>query len=73
VEENSDDLDKKYLDFIEFVRKKEIWSKKELTDYCKSNKLMLNSVISTVNDYWDEKYGEYLVEEEGGGFVVNDL
>jgi hypothetical protein len=73
VEENPGDLDKKYLDFTEFVRKKEIWNKRELANYCKSNKLMLNSVVSVVNDYWDEKYGEHLIEEDKEGFVVNDL
>jgi hypothetical protein len=73
TKENSEDLDKKYVDFIEFVKEKKIWTKKELSDYCKNNKLMLNSAISTINEYWDEKYGEYLLEEEEGGFVVNDL
>ncbi|MDR2760253.1 MAG: TerB N-terminal domain-containing protein [Rickettsiales bacterium] len=71
--ENPGHLDKKYVDFIDFVRKKEVWNRKELVDYCKNNKLMLNDAVSVANEYWDEKYGEYLMEEEGGGFVVNDI
>ncbi|MDR1498771.1 MAG: TerB N-terminal domain-containing protein [Rickettsiales bacterium] len=70
---NGEDLDRKYLDFIDFIRTKKSWAKKELNNYCKNNKLLLNDVISTVNGYYDEKYGEYLIGEEEGGFTVNDV
>ncbi|GMO60768.1 MAG: hypothetical protein Ta2D_06450 [Rickettsiales bacterium] len=62
--QDNNDLDIKYLNFIDFIKTKEIWDKKELTEYCKTNKLMLNDTISTINEYYDEKCGEYLIEDD---------
>lgn len=72
-DKNNDELDEKYLDFIAFVKQKEEWSESELKAYCKEHKMMLNNAIDVVNEYYDEKYGDYLIEEEDENFFINNF
>lgn len=73
IDENYETLNKKYIDFIEFLKQKNVWKEDELKNYCKNNKLMLNDAISTINDYYDNNYSDYLIEEENNLFYINNI
>jgi hypothetical protein len=68
--QNADGLEIKIADFVVFLSTKEIWETQELLAYCKQHKLMLNDVLSTINEYYDDKCGEYLITEEAGKYQV---
>jgi hypothetical protein len=65
-------LDEKIEEFVKFLLTKKNWQKKELMEYCKEKRLMLYDAISIINDYYDEKFGEYLIEEDED-YIVNNI
>ena len=68
-----EELDKKYVDFINFLKQKDVWEEDELKNYCRQNKLMLNNAISIINDYYDDNYDNYLIEEDNNLFYVHNF
>ena len=73
VVNNNEKLDKKYVDFINFLKQKNVWEEDELKNYCRQNKLMLNNAISIINDYYDDNYDNYLIEEDNNLFYIHNF
>ena len=57
-------LDEKHEKFMEQVVSKSEWDKKELREKAKEHSLMINAAISKINDWAEEKYGDYLIFED---------
>ncbi|MDE0092081.1 MAG: TerB N-terminal domain-containing protein, partial [Oligoflexia bacterium] len=67
------ELDKKYASFLNFIIQKNKWDKKTLRDKAKEHKFMVSSGISKINEWAEEKHGDYLVFENDDNFEVNTL
>lgn len=50
---------------------KDTWSSGELKDLFKPYNLMLNNAVEMVNEWTDNTYGDYLLEEDDGIFRIN--
>jgi len=50
---------------------KDTWSSEELKTLFKPYHLMLNNAVEIVNEWTDNMYGDYLLEEESGIFRIN--
>ncbi len=73
VKENESELDNKYLPFLNIITQQNKWDKKSLRDKAKEHKFMVNAAISKINEWAEEKYGDYLLFENDNNFEVNTL
>ena len=70
VDENY--LESNYIDFINFLLEKSEWAEFELLGICQSLGLMLNSAIDKINEWTDENFGDFLIEEDGDKYQINN-
>ena len=70
IEEN---LDEKHSLFLKHIIQQNKWNKKVLRDKAKEYGLMVNAAISTINEWTEEKYGDYLIFENDSNFEINHL
>ena len=73
IEEVDLTLDEKHLTFLKQVIQKNEWEKKELREIAKGCGLMVNAAISKINEWSEEKYGDYLVYEEDRYHIQSDV
>ncbi len=57
--------------FFSQLIQKDTWSSEELKNIFKPYHLMLNNAVEMANEWTDNTYGEYLLEEECGIFRIN--
>jgi hypothetical protein len=57
--------------FLSQLIQKDVWSSEELKNIFKPYQLMLNNGVEMVNEWTDNMYGEYLLEEDCGRFKIN--
>ena len=73
VEEIENELDSKYWPFLKIIIQKNKWDKKSLKNKAKEHRFMVNAAISEINEWTEEKHGDYLVFENDDNFEVNTL
>lgn len=69
--ENSDTIDEKYLEFAKIILEKEEWETIELKNICSNLKLMLNNAIDKINEWADNEFGDFLIEDNGNKINLN--
>lgn len=57
--------------FLSQLIQKDVWSSEELKNIFKPYQLMLNNGVEMVNEWTDNMYDEYLLEEDCGIFRIN--
>ena len=76
VKENGEienELDSKYFPFLSIIIQKNKWDKKSLRDKAKEHRFMVSAAISKINEWAEERHGDYLVFENDDNFEVNTL
>ena len=66
-----DDIDTKLMNIIKLLITKESWTKNEFLNIISSVSNMPNSVINEINEWGYDKYGDLLIEEEKGYYLIN--
>lgn len=56
---------------INILIKKEKWTYNELFNIIKNKGLMLNNIIDEINEWSDEEFGDFLVEEDDDTYTIN--
>lgn len=69
--ENNDTIDERYLEFAKIILEKEEWETIELKNICKNLKLMLNNAIDKINEWTDNEFGDFLIENNGNKINLN--
>jgi len=59
------------LTHIKYLLKKNQWSSKEIEEYAKKIGLMKMKFVLEINEYCDEKYGDFLLLESESNFTIN--
>ena len=61
-----------FQELIKILITKEIWSKKEFRDTVANyNFVMINNAIDAINDWSDNNYGDFLLEDNDSNITVN--
>lgn len=72
-EENNGAETKNLLpNIITRILEKESWSREELLNIIQNTGKMLASTIDEINAWSEEKYGDFLIEEENSLYLVNE-
>jgi len=64
-------LPKVYLDIIDVLITNAEWSSAEMMNMVQNKGLMLNSVIDKINEWSDEEFGDFLIEEDENLYLIN--
>jgi tellurite resistance protein len=78
VRDESDTIEKSkiknnYLDsLINQLLEKETWTRNELLNIIQDKGLMLSSAIDEINEWAEENFGDFLVEEDDNTYIVNN-
>jgi len=67
-QENTNNID----DFIKIIIEKNTWTKQELINIMKDKSVMISSVIDEINEWSNEQYGDFLLEEENSIYILNE-
>ncbi len=57
---------------INIIIEKENWTRNELLNIIQNKGVMLSSAIDEINEWSEEEYGDFLVEEEDDVYIVNE-
>lgn len=66
-------LSGKYKELLEVILSKKEWEKNELKEKAKEFGLMINAAISKINEWTDEKYGDFLIYEDEFYHIQTDI
>lgn len=64
-------LDIKLNQLISILIKKSDWSKEDVKLKCTELDLMVNAAIDKINEWAEESYGDFLIEDEGSACSIN--
>lgn len=67
-QENTNNID----DFVKIIIEKNSWTKQELINIIKDKSVMISSVIDEINEWSNEQYGDFLLEEENSIYILNE-
>ena len=56
---------------VNIIIKKENWTRNELLNVIQNKGMMLSSTIDKINEWSEEEYGDFLVEENDDVYIVN--
>lgn len=57
---------------VNIIIEKENWTRNELLNIIQNKGMMLSSTIDEINEWSEEEYGDFLVEEDGDVYLVNE-
>lgn len=69
--ETEGNLEPAYFNILKIIIEKPQWSSRELMTLVQNVGLMLNSTIDKINEWSDEEYGDFLIEEEDNLYLIN--
>lgn len=69
-DEIEEKLDKQHFLFLRAVIQQDKWDKKILRDKAKEYGFMVNAAISKINEWTEERYGDYLIFENSNDFEI---
>lgn len=74
---SSEDEDKKEIEsglqgIVNIIIDKENWTRNELLNIIQNKGIMLSSAIDEINEWSEEEYGDFLVEEDDDVYIVNE-
>lgn len=64
-------LEPTYFNILKILVEKQQWSNRELMTLVQNVGLMLNSTIDKINEWSDEEYGDFLIEEDDNVYLIN--
>ena len=73
---NSEDMDKTEIEnglqnIVNIIIEKENWTRNELLNVIQNKGTMLSSTIDEINEWSNEEFGDFLVEEDDDVYLVN--
>ncbi|MDD7281719.1 MAG: tellurite resistance TerB C-terminal domain-containing protein, partial [Erysipelotrichaceae bacterium] len=57
---------------VNIIIEKENWTRNELLNAIQNKGMMLSSAIDEINEWSEEEYGDFLVEEDNDVYIVNE-
>ena len=57
---------------INIIIEKGNWTRNELLNIIQNKGVMLSSAIDEINEWSEEEYGDFLVEEDNDIYIVNE-
>lgn len=74
---SSEDEDKKEIEsgllgIVNIIIDKESWTRNELLNIIQNKGMMLSSAIDEINEWSEEEYGDFLVEEDDDVYLINE-
>jgi len=66
-------LNKNQFLFLRHIVQQDNWDKRVLRNKAREHGFMVNAIISTINEWTEENYGDYLIFENGNNFEINHL
>ena len=70
--ENNDEIENCLQDIVNIIIKQGTWARNELLNIIKNKGLMLSSVIDEINEWAEDKYGDFLIEEDNDVYILNE-
>ena len=75
--DNSEDDDKTEIEnglqnIVNIIIEKENWTRNELLNIIQNKGMMLSSAIDEINEWSNEEFGDFLVEEDDAVYLVNE-
>ena len=75
--DNSEDDDKTEIEnglqnIVNIIIEKENWTRNELLNVIQNKGMMLSSAIDEINEWSNEEFGDFLVEEDDDVYLVNE-
>lgn len=75
--DNSEDVDKTEIEnglqnIVNIIIEKENWTRNELLNVIQNKGMMLSSAIDEINEWSNEEFGDFLVEEDDDVYLVNE-
>ncbi|MBS6602771.1 MAG: hypothetical protein KH301_03305 [Brachyspira sp.] len=73
---NSEDMDKTEIEnglqnIVNIIIEKENWTRNELLNVIQNKGMMLSSTIDEINEWSNEEFGDFLIEEDDDVYFVN--
>ena len=72
--ENEDniEIESSLQGLVNIIIEKENWTRNELLNAIQNKGMMLSSAIDEINEWSEEEYGDFLVEEDNNVYIVNE-
>ena len=72
--ENEDniEIESSLQGLVNIIIEKENWTRNELLNAIQNKGMMLSSAIDEINEWSEEEYGDFLVEEDNDVYIVNE-
>ena len=64
-------LNEKQFLFLRSITQQDKWDKKILREKSRQHGFMINAIVSTINEWTEENYGDYLIFENSNNFEIN--
>lgn len=71
-DENKKEIESGLLGIVNIIIDKESWTRNELLNIIQNKCIMLSSAIDEINEWSEEEYGDFLVEEDDDVYIVNE-
>lgn len=64
-------LENNLQDIINIIVEKETWTRNELLNVIHGKGIMLGSIVESINEWSEEAYGDFLIEEDDNIYIIN--
>ena len=71
-DEDKTEMESGLQSIINIIIKKGNWTRNELLNIIQNKGVMLSSAIDEINEWSEEEYGDFLVEEDNDVYIVNE-
>lgn len=71
-DEENTDIESGLQGIVNIIIEKENWTRNELLNIIQNKGMMLSSAIDEINEWSEEEYGDFLVEEDDDVYIVNE-
>ena len=69
---NNIEIESSLQGLVNIIIEKENWTRNELLNAIQNKGMMLSSAIDEINEWSEEEYGDFLVEEDNDVYIVNE-
>jgi len=71
-DEEKKEIENSLQNIVNIIIEKEYWTRNELLNIIQNTGVMLSSAIDEINEWSEEEYGDFLVEEDDDVYIVNE-
>ena len=71
-DDDKTDIENGLQNIVNIIIEKENWTRNELLNVIQNKGMMLSSAIDEINEWSNEEFGDFLVEEDDDVYLVNE-